>query len=125
MVKYHFDADQFYALGLRLAHFEPNLKLKESPNRFKNKYYACPETIAGIFEAIQDETLGKKYIPRPEPADLLLGMFFLKKYGNKYDLAEFSGYTEKVAAQKAWRYVEAIQALKDRKVSFKALGRKI
>lgn len=85
--------------------------------RFNDAYYACPKTVHDIFIDIQSPELGCKRIEKPKPSHLLLALRFLKKYPTKYDLAGIANATEKTALCRVWRYVQAIQALKDRKVS--------
>jgi len=43
-----------------------------------------------------------------------LALRFLKKYATKEDLAGIADVTEKTALLRVWKYVEAIQALKEK-----------
>ena len=86
--------------------------------RFKDSYYATPKTLHDIFIDIQSPDLGEKRIKNPNSGDFLLAMRFLKKYPTKYDLSAISDTTEKTALLRVWKYVKAIQALKEEKVRF-------
>ena len=50
--------------------------------------------------------------------DFLGAFFFLKKYPDKIEQASFLGCTEKAGGVKTWRYVRAIQALKEKKIKW-------
>ncbi|CAJ1941690.1 unnamed protein product, partial [Cylindrotheca closterium] len=52
----------------------------------------------------------------PKPTHLLLALRFLKQYPTKETLAGHGGVTEKTALLCCWKYVEAIQALKEQKI---------
>ncbi len=114
MVLLRFSSKEFLFLGLELAGFTGyTMNLP----RFKDIFYASPQTAENIFVNIQDEDLGESRISKPDPIYLLLALFYLKKYPTKHDLAAFIDSTEKTVLGWAKRYVKAIQALKEKKVS--------
>jgi hypothetical protein len=92
--------------------------LDTNGKRFKDAYYACPKSVHDIFVAIQSPDLGGKRIAKPRPSHLLLALRFVKKYPTSCDMSGFGDCTEKTALNRVWLYVEAIQALKEKKVSF-------
>ena len=65
---------------------------------------------------IQSPDLGDKRIKGF--THLLLALRFLKKYPTKFDLAGIGDSNEKTALLRVWKYVEAIQVLKEQKVRF-------
>ena len=108
-------------MGLELAGFsnytiQRNEK-KRNLERFKDSFYASHQTAEHIFSDIQDEDLGESRIVKPNPIYLLLALFYLKKYPTKHALAAFLDSTEKTVLTWDRRYVKAIQALKEKKVS--------
>ncbi|CAJ1944984.1 unnamed protein product [Cylindrotheca closterium] len=84
--------------------------------RFKDAYFATAKSVHDIFLGIQHPDLGRKRIKNPKPTHLLLALRFLKQYPTKETLAGFGGVTEKTALLRCWKYVEAIQALKEQKI---------
>jgi hypothetical protein len=121
MVVLRFSSNEFYFLGLELAGFTPYTirrnEKKMNLERFKDSFYASPQTVENMFADIQDEDLGESRISKPDPIYLLLGLFYLKKYPTKHALAAFLDSTEKTVLAWAKCYVKAIQALKEKKVS--------
>jgi hypothetical protein len=116
-----FSTKDFLFLGLELAGFSAYTigrnEKKMNLERFKDSFYASPQTVENIFADIQDEDLGESRISKPKPIYLLLALFYLKKYPTKHALAAFLDSTEKTVLTWAKRYVKAIQALKEKKVS--------
>eukprot|EP00980_Cylindrotheca_fusiformis_P021825 scaffold8664_cov53-Cylindrotheca_fusiformis.AAC.2 len=113
--------ESFFKLGLLQCYDEKRINSTchaTNENRFKDSYYACPETVHQIFVAIQSPHLGDKRISSPIPSHLLGAFRFLKKYPTAHDLAGFCKCTEKTALTRAWRYIEAIQALKEQKIKW-------
>jgi hypothetical protein len=121
-MRFEVSEKEFFILGLLHCHHSQEKIRKTckqtSLDRFKDAYYACPPTVHDIFLDIQSRDLGKKRIKKPKASKLLLAMRFLKQYPTKHSLAGISGLTEKTALLHVWKYVEAIQALKEEKVSF-------
>jgi hypothetical protein len=123
MILQQLPENAFFRLGLLQCHAERRVNntccLRTNQKSFKDSYYyACPKTVHGIFIAIQNPNLGDKRIVNPRPTCLLLASWFLKKYPTTHDLAGFGKCTEKTANTRSWKYVEAIQALKqEQKVS--------
>jgi hypothetical protein len=113
-----FSSKEFLFLGLELAGFSGYTirrnEKKMNRERFNDSFYASPQTVENIFDDIQDEELGEI---RPDPLYLLLSLYYLKKYPTKHAQAAFLDRTEKTVLTWAKRYVKAIQALKEKKVS--------
>jgi hypothetical protein len=116
-----FSTKEFLFLGLELAGFSGYTirrnEKKMNLERFKDSFYASPQTAEDIFADIQGEDLGENRVAKPNPIYLLLALFYLKKYPTKHALAAFLDSTEKTVLAWAKRYVKAIQALKEKKVS--------
>jgi DDE superfamily endonuclease len=110
-------------LGLALCGFS-NKRVERTHElmcleRFKDSYYACPQTVRDVYRDIQNPLLaGCKHIVKPNPSYLLLALRFLKKYPSKYDLAGMGGCTEKTALERVWSYMGAIQAIKEHKIKW-------
>ncbi len=71
MALLHFSSKEFLFLGLELAGFsnytiQCNEK-KMNLERFKDSFYASPQTAENIFTDIQDEDLGESRIVKPNP----------------------------------------------------------
>ena len=117
----HLPADAFLKLGLvqnGWAHRTIDRTCsKTNEKRFKGVYYACPKSVEDIYVAIQSPDLGNKRISRPRPAHLLHALRFLKMYETQEQMAGPAKCTEKTVGTRVWKYIEAIQALKEVKVS--------
>jgi hypothetical protein len=85
---------------------------------FTDRFYADPKTMKEIFRDIQHPDLGEHCIKKPDPIDFLGAFHFLKKYPTKRTQAGFVACSDKFGLVKAWRYVRAIQALKEKKINF-------
>lgn len=114
---------EFLILGLTISGFSSkrieNTRNLTSIERFQDSYYACPQTVKDIFRDIQNPDLaGTRSIANPNPSHLLCALRLLKKYPSKYDLAGSGGCTEKTALSRAWKYIVAIQALKEYKIKW-------
>ena len=80
MVLLRFSNQEFLFLGLELAGFtsytiQRNGK-KMNRERFKDSFYASPQTAENIFTDIQDEDLGESRISKPDPMYLLLALLY-------------------------------------------------
>ena len=122
MVRFSLPPDEFMVIGLDLGGNWSKKALGRTCERTKEErlaefFFVSKETMAELFEAIQDKSLGQFCIKKPKPIDFLAALYFLKMYPKKSGQAGFSGYTEKTGLKKAWKYVHAFQALKDKKVS--------
>ena len=93
MFRLRFSSKEFLFLGLELAGFSGySIRCNEKKmnrERFKDSFYASPQTSENIFVDIQDEDLGESRISKPNPIYLLLALFYLKKYPTKHALAAF------------------------------------
>lgn len=85
---------------------------------FNDRFYASPKTIKQIFRDIQHPGLGKHCIQKPDPRIFLSAFYFLKKYPTKSEQGGFAGLSGKHGLKKAWKYVFAIQALKEKKIKW-------
>jgi hypothetical protein len=112
--------DELRLLALHLAGFdgETIARTNRAMNdlRLKDFCYAGTATIHNLLRDIQDPALGKFCIQKPNPSHLLYALYFLKKYPTAHALAGKCNQTEKTVLDRAWRYVRAIQALKERKI---------
>ena len=121
-MRFEISEKDFFNLGLiKAGHSFKKIQrtcMETNLKRFKDSYYATPKTLHDIFIDIQSPDLGEKRIKNPNSGDFLLAMRFLKKYPTKYDLSAISDTTEKTALLRVWKYVKAIQALKEEKVRF-------
>ena len=108
-------------LGLQLCGFSYRAIEKNcyatNLSRFKDYYYATPETCSKVYEDIQSIECKAK-VSKPDPKYLLLGLFYLKKYPTKHDMAGFLDGCEKTALTQSKKYVDAIQGLKDMKIKW-------
>ena len=122
MVLLHFKSKEFLPLGLKLSGYSVGTIKRNGPSinedRFKNKYYACPDTVEQLLDEIQDPNKSSAHIRKANPQDLLLTLYYLKKYPTKFDMSGFNDQSEKTVLGKVHRYVKAIQGLKERKVRF-------
>jgi hypothetical protein len=122
MVALRCSKEEFVHLGLRMAsnwseQTIENSSYKINKERMKDFYYASPRTLREIYRDIQHEDLGDCQIKEPSPREFLAAFYFLKKYPTKIAQAALVGVTEKYGLTKAWRYVTAIRALKEKKAS--------
>lgn len=118
-----FSEKDFLQLGLTLGgHWSDEyiaaMGARAIKDHFQDRFYAHPKTITGIFHDIQHEDLGINAIITPDPIDFLGAFYFLKKYPTKLSQSGFLGCSEKYGLVKAWRYVRAIQALKEKKIKW-------
>ena len=115
-----YPSDRFFHLGLEMAGFShamiENTCLNTNLERFSSFFFASPETCEHVYRDIQDESIeGCIGLKDPKPERFLLALYFLKKYPTKVAQAAFLGCVEKSALVKTWRYIRAIQALKEKR----------
>lgn len=123
MVIFHFAEDQITLLGLQLAGFTTRTiattNAATNEKRLKDFCYAGSKSITQILNDVQDDSLGEFKIAKPNPSHLIWALYFLKKYPTAHDFSARCGDgTEKTVLTRAWRYVRAIQALKERKIQW-------
>jgi hypothetical protein len=111
----------FAILGLQIAGYsnESIAKTCKATNklRLKDFCYAGTKTLRDIFHHIQDPSLNEFCIQNPNPSHLIHALYFLKKYPTVHDLtARCKDGTEKTVLRRVWRYIQAIQALKSKKI---------
>ena len=116
-----FSKEYFNELGLMLGgnwsdSTISNMSCKARTAYFVDFFYVSPRTATDVYRDIQHPDLGENQIKKPDPRAFLGGLYFLKKYPSKKAQAGFIGCSEKYGLPKAWKYVEAIQALKEKKI---------
>lgn len=116
-----FSREQFETLGLHLAGYSnetiERTNNETNTNRLKDFCYAGKKTLAKLYRDVQHADLGEHQILNPSPVDLIFALYFLKKYPTAHEFAGRWGVgTEKTVLRKAWRYIHAIQALKEKKI---------
>jgi len=117
----NFSRQEFRELGMHLGSSWNNAQIdrmteKRRKKYFKDSFFADAKTVKEIFRDIQHPDMGDQRIVKPNPSDLLAAMYFLKKYPTKFALAKYMGCSERYALDKAWKYVFAIQKLKEKKI---------
>lgn len=85
---------------------------------FTDRFYASPKTLKQIFRDIQHPDLNEHRIPEPDLQQFLSTFYFLKKYPTKESQAGFAALSGKHSLLIAWKYVKAIQALKEKKIKW-------
>ena len=115
--------EEFLQLGVTLGGNWSNIQVERMSSRtrkekFLDFFYASPKTIKQIFRDIQHQDLGENRIEKPDPCDFLGAFYFLKKYPTKQSQAGFLACSARVALPKAWQYVRAIQALKEKTIKW-------
>lgn len=117
-----FAQEEFATLGLLLAGYSNNTITstcqETNDNRLKDFCYAGSKTLCCIYEDIQDPSLGEFRIAKPNPSYLVFALYFLKKYPTAHDFASRCDGTEKTVLSRAWRYIRAIQKLKEKKIQW-------
>ena len=120
MVLLRFTKEEFLYLGLYLAGFTElqinNTNDKTNNERFVSWYFANPTMCSKIFEDLQTTNIEAAKLEDPTPKNLLLALYFLKRYPTKSQLAAFNKSTEKTALKWAWIYCEKLQAMKEAKI---------
>ena len=118
MIRY-IPKEQFEILALQLAGYNNNNRGGETSKRLKDFCYASTKTLEDLYRDIQNPELGEFQIKNPNPVDLIHTLYFLKKYPTAHEFSGRSGAgTEKTVLNKAWRYIRAFQALKERKIQW-------
>ena len=117
-----FPEEHYASLGLQLAGYSQNTIERTckatNENRLKDFCYAGTKTISNLFRDIQDHCLGEFRIVKPDPLHLICALNFLKKYPTAHALAARFDGTEKTLLGRVWKYVKAIQALKEKKIQW-------
>ena len=123
MVLFHLTVDQITMLGLQLAGSTATTITKTNAatneRRLGDPCYAGSKTISQLLNDVQDESLGEFKITKPNPSHLIWALYFLKKYPTAHDFSARCGDgTEKTVLLRAWRYIQAMQALEGRKIKW-------
>lgn len=84
---------------------------------FRACFYATPKTCQDIFVAIQADDLETHRVKKPDLVYLLITLNWLYKYNTEKQMSINFKINEKTIRKNIWRYAEAINALKTRKVS--------
>ena len=117
-----FSKEHLATLILQLAGFSLDTiaRTNQATNdrRLKDFCYVGVNTIYDLLNNIQDESLGNYRIKTPNPTHLIFALYFLKKYPTAHEFAGKCNSTEKTVLSRSWRYVRAIQALKEKKIEW-------
>ena len=113
----------FELLALQLAGYNNEVTGKTSTetnkDRLKDFCFVSTKTLCDLFKDIQHPTLNELQIQKPNPSHLIYALYFLKKYPTVHELAaRCRDGTEKTVLKRAWRYIHAIQALKEKKIKW-------
>ena len=116
-----FSSEIFANLGLQLAGYSEDTIARTcnatNARRLKDFCYAGGESLEQIYQDIQNPNLLEHQITNPNPVDLIHALYFLKKYPTSHEFAGRCGTgTEKTLLNRAWKYIRAIQKLKDKKI---------
>ena len=88
-------------------------------NRLKDFCFVSAKTLRDIFQDIQHPSLNELQIKNPDSSHLIYALYFLKKYPTAHELAaRCTDGTEKTVLKRAWRYIRAIQGLKEKKIQW-------
>ena len=118
-----FSNETIEILALKLAGFTAaaiaNSKKRTNDHRLKDFCGVTSKTILDLLHDIQDPSLQSKQISKPNPSHLIFTLYFLKKYPTAIEFTARTGDgTEKTVLKRAWKYINAIQALKERKIQW-------
>lgn len=111
--------------GLSLFYKEVRIKRAKKKDvtnskRFLRKFGVKPVTACQIYEDMQQTTIEKARVVGNEKQlkFFLMALYYLRKYPEEDDLESTFDYSKKYIADKCWRFVGKIQALKEEKIVF-------
>jgi hypothetical protein len=117
--------DYMLVIGLNCIGFGPERTARHSEttklNHFESAFGINPNVCSIIFHEIQIRNIGQKQIRKPKVPYFLLALYWLKRYPVEKVSSGLFGYHEDTIRKWVWKYCEAIQALKQYKVSVFAL----
>jgi hypothetical protein len=112
-------------IGLNCIGFGPERTARHSEttklNHFESAFGINPNVCSIIFHEIQIRDIRQKQIRKPKVPYFLLALYWLMRYPVEKVSSGLFGYHEDTIRKWVWKYCEAIQALKQYKVSVIAL----
>lgn len=112
--------EQALSIGLEAAGFDEIRQkccIEQKLIRFNAHFGAGPTSCSLIFQDIQKEDCaGEKRINQPDIFYFFMSMMWLKAYPSEPVLAGKFQVSERSVRKWCWRFLEAIQALKSKKV---------
>lgn len=118
--------EEWLELGLQSVGFGPirqNRLQETNVQRFVAHYGASPESHRAMFSDLQTTQIKTAHIAKPYILHFLMAMFWLKNYPTESVMAGTFKVDEKTIRTQVWKYVLAIQALKEQKVNAVGLFR--
>jgi hypothetical protein len=107
-----------YGLGIAgYSEIRQQTVLKTTIQRFRGSFGPLPKTASELFVEVQAEDLGEKRIIKPNVNYFLMTLMWLNSYRSSQEMAGIFKLNIKTVDVKIWLYVDAIQALKDKKVN--------
>ena len=116
----HVTEEEMTTYGLGMAGFNENRKQtvhKTTIQRFRGSFGPLPITAAELYVEIQSDDLGDKKILKPNLQYFLMTLMWLNSYKTAQDLSGLLKLSIRTINIWIWLYVDAIQALKAKKVS--------
>jgi hypothetical protein len=111
--------EEWLFLGLQSVGFGPTRQNRlhdTNMERFLAHFGASPESLCAIFLDLQTTHIEAARIAKPSIAHFLMAMHWLKTYPSDAVIAGTFKVDEKTARTQVWKYILAIQALKEQKV---------
>ncbi len=89
-------------------------------NKFNEIYGVSPKVCTMIYNDIKTKDLGDAKIEKPRPVNIFFALFWLKNYSYATEsrMAAFFKKDEDTLRKYVWKYLKAIQALKEYKVRY-------
>lgn len=120
---FNLSEEEFKVLALQLVGHSVKMiaRTSDATNKRRLRDFCCTgtKTLQDLLNNIQDHSLGEFRIAKPNPSHLIYALYFLKKYPTAHEFAARCGVgTEKTVVSRAWKYVQAIQALKGHKIQW-------
>ena len=115
---------EWVELGLQSVGFGPirqNRLQETNVERFVAHFGASPESHSAMFSDLQTTEIKAARIAKPYILHFLMAMYWLKTYASESVMAGTFKVDEKTARTQVWKYVLAIQALKEQKVNAETL----
>ena len=114
--------EQMLSIGLHFVGFDiartQHVIIERNEDRFVYMFGAFPDVCSLIFRDIQDADISPNTaINKANPKHFLMCLYWLKRYQVETAISAVFGYHEDTVRKWIWRYAEAIQGLKEHKVS--------
>jgi hypothetical protein len=114
--------EEWLVLGLQTVGFDPirqNGRHETNIERYVSHFGASPQSHSAIFSDLQTTQNKAAQITKPSVLPFLMAMYWLKTYQSESVMAGTFKVDEKTVRTYVWKYVLAIQALKEQKVNAK------